>query len=194
MAGGGSDLDEGAIKQVVEEQLGELVNDRPGTANGDRRLSSKSGKSESELDLAVSACACYYTDDAITCDADAGDAGERRGVLAIRKDGKSPPLFTWDLNYSGLGYLAISATCRDTWYIFKGQGPVSGTKLASYDYDCYINNGFGKFYDGKFEVFYRVFTRGLFCLPSVGCDLTKIHLAPFPVRRPVSRLQRAFQA
>ena len=184
---GSSNLDERAITQVIEEQLGEFVNVRSGTANGDRRLSSKSEKSGSELDLVLSSCFCDYTADAISCDAKAGE----RGVLAIGGYGDSKPLFTWDLNYSGLGYLAISAACFDSYP--GGQGPVSDSTGVDNGYVCYSNNEFGKFYDGKFEVVYRVFTRELFCLPF-GCDLTKIHLAPFPVRRPVSRLQRAFQA
>ena len=172
-----------AINQVIEEHLGTFLD--VAKANDGRRLTSKSAKSGSQLDLVVSACFCDYTDDAITCDA---EFGEERGVASIISN-SSPrdigdyPLTTVDLDLSGLPYLAISVACYD---FLGGQGPVSRARRPRIGFECYSNNGFGHIYDGEF-------TRELFCL-KFGCYLTKIHLAPFPVRRPVSRLQRAFQA
>ena len=99
----------------------------------------------SELTLVVSSCYCDYTADAITCDA---DFGEERGVsrfsiLPLFSEAGDKPIYTVDINYSGLGTLAISTACSDK---KGGQGPVSDTVVSSFD--CYINNGFGQFYGG----------------------------------------------
>ena len=135
-----------AINQVIEEHLGTFLD--VAKANDGRRLTSKSAKSGSQLDLVVSACFCDYTDDAITCDA---EFGEERGVASIISN-SSPrdigdyPLTTVDLDLSGLPYLAISVACYD---FLGGQGPVSRARRPRIGFECYSNNGFGQFYGGN---------------------------------------------
>ena len=125
---------------TVNDMLDSFVNNV--ASNDGRRLTSKSAKSGSELDLVVSACFCDYTDDAITCDA---EFGKERGVASIiGSDPGDFPLTTVDFDFSGLGTLAISVACFD---FLGGQGPVSDTVDSSFD--CYINNGFGQFYGGN---------------------------------------------